>query len=284
MLHVTRRRRAAHLSVAGLLVALTAACVGDNHLSATTLFVYGPPQALGEGTARTYLERDAAGAPTALGVAISERALTGLPQTPLPGGPSAVNLTLQLPPEARTTGFDHVMLDWNPGGHEPEHVYTLPHFDFHFFLTSAAERDAIMPSDPAWASKAASFPPREFIPADYAAGSTLGGVTPAAAAVPMMGMHWLDVKSPELQAPPNNKVFTSTFIYGSWDGKINFVEPMITKAYIESMRDSTQGVSVPISVLPRAQKPGLYPTKYSVRFDKPTGEYRIAIEGLTAKQ
>lgn len=234
MLHVTRRcSRAAHLSVAGLPLAITAACFSDNNLSATTLFVYGPGQALGQGTARTYLARGAAGAPTALGVALSEAALTGLPQTPLPGGPSAVNLTLQLLQEARETGFDHVMLDWNPGGHEPEHVYTLPHFDFHFFLTSPAERDAIMPSDPAWATKAASFPPAGVIPAAYAAGSTLGGLTPAAA-VPMMGLHWLDVKSPELQPLPNNKPFTATFIYGSWDGKINFVEPMVTKAYIES--------------------------------------------------
>jgi uncharacterized protein len=285
MTHATRRhRRATHAALAGLLlVAVTAACSSDHSLSAAELFAYGPSQALGQGTARTYVELDASGVPAEIGVALSERALIALPQTPLPGGPSAVNLTLQLPAAAKATGFDHVMLDWNPGGHEPEHVYTLPHFDFHFFLTSPAERDAIMPNDPAWAARAASFPSAEFIPTDYAAASTLGGVPPAAAAVPMMGMHWINVKSPEVQPPPNNKPFTSTFIYGSWDGKINFVEPMITKAYIESTKDLANGVSLPINVLPRAQKPGLYPTKYSIRYDKPTGEYRIAIEGLVAK-
>lgn len=278
-----RQRRAVAATAVGLLSAFIGACSTDNSLTAAERLSYGPAQTLGQGTARTYVEVDGNGVATALGVAISEAGLSGLPQTPLPGGPSAVNLTLQLPASAQATGFNHVMLDWNPGGHEPEHVYTLPHFDFHFFLTTPAERDAIMPSDPAWSAKAAKFPAAEFIPKDYAAASTLGNMEPGAAAVPMMGMHWLDVKSPELQPPPNGKTFTSTFIYGSWDGIVNFAEPMITKAYIESLKHDPDGVTVPISPITRAQKPGLYPTRYSIRFDKPTREYRVAIEGLTPR-
>lgn len=57
-------------------------------------------------------------------VAISERTCTRLAQTPLPDGPSAVNLMLPLPAGAEPTGLDHVMPDWDPGGHEPEHVYS----------------------------------------------------------------------------------------------------------------------------------------------------------------
>ena len=76
----------------------------------------------------------------------TEAALTNLP-THVPGpGPSAVMLTLALPTEAPNTGFDHVMLDWNPAGHEPAHVYTLPHFDFHFYSITPAEVMAMMPS------------------------------------------------------------------------------------------------------------------------------------------
>jgi hypothetical protein len=284
MQHFTHRQRRAVVATAvSLLIAFTVACSRDHSLTAAERFTYGPAQTLGQGSARTYVELDANGVPTALGVALTETALSGLPQTPLPGGPSAVNLTLALPASAQITGFDHVMLDWNPGGHEPEHVYTLPHFDFHFFLTTPAERDAIMPGDPAWAAKAASFPAAEFIPKDYAAASTLANMEPGAAAVPMMGMHWLDVKSPELQPPPNGKTFTTTFIYGSWNGKVNFAEPMITKAFIESVKDDPDGVAIPISPITRAQKPGMYPTRYSIRFDKPTGEYRVAIEGLTPR-
>ena len=45
--------------------------------------------------------------------------MTGLPQTPMPGMPSAAMLSLALPTEAAGTGYNHVMLDWNPAGHEP---------------------------------------------------------------------------------------------------------------------------------------------------------------------
>jgi hypothetical protein len=43
-----------------------------------------------------------------------------------------VSLVLDVPDAAKSIGIDHVMLDWTPMGHEPDHVYTLPHFDFHF--------------------------------------------------------------------------------------------------------------------------------------------------------
>jgi hypothetical protein len=279
----TIRQRHFDAFAIALVAVISIAAAGGRMLLTSDRIVYGAAQQLGQGRARTFLEREGNGQPVALGVALSRDALDGLPQRPLPGGPSAVNLTLALPAGAGQTGYDHVMLDWNPGGHEPEHVYTLPHFDFHFFLTSPAERDAIMQSDPAWAAKAARFPAAEFIAEGYAAASTLGGITPGAAAVPMMGMHWLDVKSPELQRPPHGRPFTSTFIYGSWDGRVNFVEPMITKAFIESVRSSATGVTLPVSVPARAQKPGLYPTRYTILFDESKDEYRIAIGGFVPR-
>ena len=45
-----------------------------------------------------------------------------------------------------------------------------------------------------------------------------------------MGLHWLDIASPEL----NGAEFRYTLFYGSWDGRIIFDEPMITKALLES--------------------------------------------------
>ena len=48
-----------------------------------------------------------------------------------------------------------------------------------------------------------------------------------------MGAHWLDITSPELNQE-NPKSFTQTFIYGSYDGKVIFMEPMITKAFMDS--------------------------------------------------
>ncbi|MEP6495442.1 MAG: hypothetical protein ABJF01_22335 [bacterium] len=62
------------------------------------------------------------------------------------------------------SGFDHVVLDWNPAGHEPEHVYTLPHFDFHFYSVSEAEQMKIMPDAPNFAAGAALLPDAQFAP------------------------------------------------------------------------------------------------------------------------
>ncbi|MGI8637700.1 MAG: hypothetical protein ACR2KZ_20055, partial [Segetibacter sp.] len=44
------------------------------------------------------------------------------------------------------------------------------------------------------------------------------------APVPQMGKHFVDIASPELNGQP----FTQTFIYGSYDSKVTFYEPMIT--------------------------------------------------------
>jgi hypothetical protein len=76
-------------------------------------------------------------------------------------------------------------------------------------------------------------------------------------AIPRMGTHWPDMRSPELQGmlgnPQGYRPFTTTFIYGSWDGDFIFAEPMITRAFImgrrtaetAAQRDSVIQISTP---------------------------------------
>jgi len=278
--------RAASVARTAVVVALLTAAMacGDDSTSPANRFVYGPSQALGTGTARSYVVLDASGAPKSLGVAISETAMGSLPQTPMPGMPSAAMLSLALPTEATTTGYNHIMLDWNPAGHEPDQVYTHPHFDFHFFQITPAERDQLVPTNPQFGVKAGVFPTAEYVPAGFAAASVLANIPPAAAAVPLMGMHWLDTSSPELQPPPNNHMFTRTFIYGSYDGKFIFVEPMITKAFIETAKTKEGGYSYPVSLPAKVARTGGYPASYSIAWNAAAKEYRIAIDGLVMKQ
>ena len=42
-------------------------------------------------------------------------------------------ITLDPPPLAPEP-YRFMMLDWNPQGHQPPGVYTVPHFDFHFYM------------------------------------------------------------------------------------------------------------------------------------------------------
>ena len=276
-----RRGAIATLLVTAAVAAV--ACSDDTTAPSLAGTRYGVSQALGSGTARTFVTLDVAGKPTSIGIAMTEGALTNLPMIPNAPSPSAVMLQLALPVDAPVTGYDHVMLDWNPLGHEPDHVYTLPHFDFHFYSVPTATVMAIMPSDPQYATKAGNLPTAQFVPTGYVAASVLGGVPASAAAVPMMGLHWMDAAAPELQRPPANKTFTETFIYGSWDGKFIFIEPMITKAYFESLK-GMPAMTRSVGTAAQVATAGYYPSKYSIRYDATAKEYRISLDNLTYRQ
>jgi hypothetical protein len=228
---------------------------------------YGAAVALGNGTVRAYVTTTVGG-PTEVGVALTEAALSGLPTEHAPGGVHAHGHTtfervLQLP-AGSATPFRHVLVNWNPGGHEPPGIYDAPHFDFHFYAIDDAERLAIDPADPDYQRKAERAPAPELIPERY--------VMPAPLAFARMGVHWVDQASPELNGQP----FTSTFIYGSWDGRLIFAEPMITKAYLETKPQFSAALPGP----PRGRDAGPYPTGYAVRWDAATKEYRITLTGL----
>ena len=238
---------------------------------------YGTPIKLGEGLARTYVVLHDA-VPLEIGVALDERALDGL-RAPMPMPPDEGDggthshedsdaYTLAMPAQ-NPTSYKFVELDWNPAGHEPAIVYTLPHFDFHFYKISVAERDAIVPSDPAFLSKSATVPAADFIPPFYFAPEPR-------IAVPKMGVHWIDVRSPELQPPPNNRKFTTTFINGTYNGAVIFQEPMITREFILSKPNAEMAIPLPARVAPA----GYYPTAYSITYDAQAREHRIALTKL----
>jgi hypothetical protein len=99
-------------------------------------------------------------------------------------------------PAANPTPYKFIQFNWNPGGHEPPGVYDQPHFDFHFWTVPVGVRNGIVPSDPQYAEKAARYPEPEFRAPFYVDAATAAQAPAAAAAVPQMGMHWLDVRSP----------------------------------------------------------------------------------------
>ena len=243
---------------------------------------YGAAVGLGGGHARAYVIFDAKnkGVPAEVGVALDEHALEGLPVPGAdPSNPMNMYSYLLPLPANMPQPYTLVELDWNAVGHDPVAIYGTPHFDFHFYTISLAARNAILPNDPAFATKAANFPQGAFVPAGY-------GVLPPppapAPAVPMMGVHWINLTAPEIQPPtsPGYQVFKRTFIYGSWDGKYTFVEPMVTLAYLQSKPDEHITVSTPA----KYATPGYYPSSYHVTYDPQTKETRVALSGLTLHQ
>ncbi|MDH3376691.1 MAG: hypothetical protein OEQ39_06945 [Gammaproteobacteria bacterium] len=93
-----------------------------------------------------------------------------------------------------------------------------------------------------------------------------------------MESHWLDPSSPEL----SGERFSQTFIYGSYEGRVTTLEPMITHAFIESVRaQASQVVTMEVPQPRLVAKPGRYPTPLSVRYDAELTEFTVALEGLT---
>ena len=252
---------------------------------------YGAPQKVGNGTVRTYIVMDQknGGRPLEVGVALSEKALEGLP-APVASSDPMANMhmyTLDLPAK-NPTQYKFVQFDWNPAGHEPAGVYDLPHFDFHFYTVPVEVRNSILPSDPQYATKAANYPAPEYRAPFYLDAATAAGAPAAAVTIPMMGLHWLDVRSPELQMltgnPQGYRPFTKTFIYGTWNGQFIFDEPMITRAYILEKKTATDPLVVdelvPVSTPAKYSPAGFYPSAYRISWDAQQKEYRIALTQL----
>ena len=263
----TSRVRAAGLAVAALMPLTVVACGGSAAAVQAERTAYGRAVPIGGGEARVYVTTKGE-IPIEIGVALSDSVLTALPADGAPGGTAmpdghhTYDFVLEMP-ETNPTPYRFVGLGWNPAGHEPHGVYDRPHFDFHFYTISDAERRAIVPSDPEFGTKSGSEPAKEFVPAGYVR---------FPGAVPLMGAHWGDPKSPELNGEP----FTETFLYGSWNGRLTFAEPMVTKAFLETNPDLREPIAVPA----RYETAGWYPTEYRVYRNQQAREYRVALSGL----
>lgn len=157
------------------------------------------------------------------------------------------------------TPFKWIMLNWNPAGHEPDHIYTIPHFDIHFYETTPEEVMGYMDQ-----AKLNAEVPSGYVPANHISGP----------GVPMMGKHYIDATSPEL----NGQTFTQTFLYGAYDGKVVFYEPMITLDFLKNTAHFDRTIPQPT----KFAKAGYYPTKMKVQ--KRNGQTEVTLYGFEKRQ
>lgn len=222
----------------------------------------GAPVALGNGYARVVVAADTAGQPTSVSVLLDDSALEGLPD----GNGSAHPVweyVLPMPADAPATGYDHVGLDWNPAGHIPEGIYSLPHFDVHFYLVDQTARDRITFVGEAAAS-ALQPPEPGLLPEGY--------VVAPGSEIARMGIHAVNTHSHEFHGRP----FDHTFIYGYHEGRLVFVEPMVTVDHLRRRTD----ITMPIATPERYGVAGYYPTRYRIGFDAVNRRHHIALLGL----
>jgi hypothetical protein len=240
--------------------AAAAACGGDTVAPANKTY-RSPQVAVGAGMAWSEAVFDSSEELQELSVLFTEGALNNLPPT-VP----TTEFIIPMPSQAPTSVFKHIGINWQPNGHPPPMVYTVPHFDVHYYLIPMSERDAMTPADPTFAAKAAKAPAPGEAPPSY---------VPDPQAIPRMGNHWSDPTSHEF----HGSAFTNTMIYGFYDGRMIFIEPMMTKAYLESKPNETKALKIPA----KYPAPGRYPTSYRVAFEATTKEYRVTLLGMQTR-
>jgi hypothetical protein len=274
------------VTVLGVAVASTGAPAAP---PARTLL--GDEVAVGNGTARMFVDVSPDGVPLALGIALTEAAMTGLATHmnttsrcwDMSGdghiahgeclGDYESRLEMPAGSEELELPFLWSTVNWNPEGHAPPapHVWGAAHFDFHFFVTDPQVIEAIRPGpcgefiDCEDFERASKPLPAQHLPQDY---------IDVGAAVPGMGNHLIDHTDPELADPSLG--FSKTFIYGVWDGRVIFLEPMVSHAYLTSQPNACAPVKTPAEYA----VPGYYPTQHCTRWDAGTRTYRITLEGF----
>ncbi len=245
---------------AAILLTAAVALAGAGVPAGTSRTAIGETKSVGDGTIRTWVTT-AQGHPYAMGVTFSEAMLTGLPPT-LP----YTEYPLALPPVASQTPFTHFVLNWNPHGHIPPEIYDVPHFDFHFYFITPQVREQITTTGED-RGPTLKQPPAGVMPPGY--------ITAPDFAEPRMGLHWGDQNAPEFHGKP----FTYSFIYGSYNGQLAFIEPMATMAFLQSK----QNVSEPIPQPGTYPGPGYYPTRWSLRYDAGRKEYTLVLREMVKR-
>ena len=247
-----------NLLILSLLFTVFTACKKDKDDPApvtptpTPTTYYGSESNIGDGTGKTFYTVSHAGVPLEVGVVLSANAMNNL-------GGSTQMYSMPYHANASASGYTHALVGWNPQGHPPAGVYTAPHFDFHFYRgMTEAERMMITSSNTA---QFMNVPDSMYRPSDYLMDSY---------GIPMMGLHWADELAPEF----NGGQFTKTFIYGSYDGKFVFYEPMITRDYLLSSPNDKIAIRMPAAV----QETGYYPSHYNIRYSAQANEYIVSVD------
>jgi hypothetical protein len=223
--------------------------------AATSNVFKGPVVQIGDGHARSWIRIGHDGLPQEIGVELTDAALTSLPDHNHP-------MLLPLHQKAKAvTPFDHIGFNYMSHGHFPPGVFDVPHFDVHFYMQSVEERLAIPAPSPASMPMFMLLPPAGYMPATY---------SPTAPEAEM-GLHW----GPP---PPTFMPFTRVMIYGSYNGALTFIEPMVTVSYLQGA-----GSSNPYLQPAKFAEAGNYPTVFNVYTDAKSGSHHVTLSNFIAR-
>jgi hypothetical protein len=220
--------------------------ISSSKISAQNI-THGDTVTLGTGFAFTWVETDAQNTPVRIGISLSQSAITN----PVPGGK-----IINFPATASDSLFKHTLFGYAPSGHGPTGVYNVPHYDFHFYMITSQERETI-PQETDNVPIPPAFMPERFVPIE------------GFFSVFQMGVHFVDSLADELHGSP----FDETLIYGFYQAKMIFIEPMITIDFLLTQPDTL----IPIVQPAAYQKTAYYPESYVIRYNQQNNLFEIII-------
>ncbi|HEY9296539.1 MAG TPA: hypothetical protein VIQ31_09220, partial [Phormidium sp.] len=252
--------------------------------------VTSDPKQIGDGWIYTWGAFDQGGNPSSIGVTFTENALDDMfevtdPNNQFPRLVPHLNMpdmfdaarvyNIEYPQIVKDkTPFDHMGWYANSEGHAPSTVYDEPHVDVHFFLDTIQERERIT-GTPELNAQLYKYPKDGFLNRDYILPNDPFTNRPATGDA-LQGSHWVDRETPEFRGQP----FTETFIFGTYDGEVNFWEPMITKEVFEQKTNLTKPIKFPDIVA----EDGFYPTEYSIKYNANFGEYTVSLDKFVYRE
>lgn len=250
-----KRIGAASLAGGLLPTTVTAAQNGQDRFPPNKGTEWGRSVELGDGEIRTFVTRRERtlrkDKPTLVGIWFSADALSGLP-------PDHTEDLIDFP-ATDITPFTFTQINWNPHGHAPEGIYSIPHFDFHYYLTDRSILDEIDSGSCEGVEAPVSCETYERATEQLPSRAMPPGYIDVGAVEPRMGNHLINPTALEFQGTQ----FAHTFIWGAFDGRLIFFEPMITKEFIEQRNEEVRTSIAMPETFPEA---GWYPTTYVIRY------------------
>lgn len=258
----------------------------------------GDKRNMGDGYFQTYTQRNQDGTPWAIGIVFPASTLNNLPteqydglncfdinhdgtlqlhnpvsdganQTDECSGGHERELDFASADHKAIAPFKWALVNFQMHGHSPNHVYTVRHFDFHFYTQDVIERNFIRVGPCGLLVDCDDFKkgmqplPAGYVHPDY---MSVGAVESR------MGDHMIDRTAPEW----NGGQFIETWMFGKYEGKLTFWEPMITVDYFKSKPMMCKDVKLPQLY----REAGYYPSRYCIRYRQGRDEYTVSLEGF----
>lgn len=187
----------------------------------------------------------------------------------------------------KATGVDHISLDFNPCGHPPADVFTVPHYDAHMYMVSPKARTCMTcdiipgkpvcnPEEQTTENGRALFHAATVQPSGKIANMPDGFKSHPYNVVPLMGSHyWNGATQPDLNIEPWED---PVWIMGSLDGAISLIEPMFPLTFVTGKVDREYNEELTYV----SQTDKRLPFRYTVSYNATTEFATITIVGKSA--